>query len=311
MEPILDKRDIPWCRLHLGEFPIHVSAGYEIERNKVSGVLRIRGEAINLTEIQSVWYRRTEKFRFPAWLDDADRNLAQRESEAFIQGLWRMLSSAVWVSSPDAIRGASSKAEQLLRAPKYGFCVPRTCVSNDPAFVREFVYQVGEKNEVIYKPHTPIFVDQPGGKKGVVYTTRLNQAALGRLDEIHLAPGIFQVYVRKSFELRVTVVGDSVFACAIDSQAMVETETDWRAHLWGDSRTFPPHSTFDLPQPVADSCRRFVKSYGLMFGAIDLIVDPDGEYYFLELNPNGQWVWVQQATGLPIGENLCQVFIGR
>ncbi|MFN2444382.1 MAG: alpha-L-glutamate ligase, partial [Vicinamibacterales bacterium] len=75
--------------------------------------------------------------------------------------------------------------------------------------------------------------------------------------------------------------------------------------------TFPPHRAFDLPNGMADACRRLVASYGLMFGAIDLIVDATGEYYFLELNPNGQWVWVQQATGLPIREALCRVLRGR
>lgn len=63
-----------------------------------------------------------------------------------------------------------------------------------------------------------------------------------------------------------------------------------------------------MPAHVADACRDLVSSYGLKFGAIDLILDPLGEYHFLELNPNGQWAWIQQNTGQPIREKLCSVF---
>jgi len=309
-EPVLDERGIPWRRFHLGDFPARVSAGYEIDGSGIDGALRLRGEAIALRDIHAVWYRRTERMKLPAALDEADKLLAEREARAFIQGLWRLLDRVLWVSNPDAIREASSKAEQLVRAQRFGLRVPPTCVSNDPDFIRAFFDRFVE-TEVIYKPHTPIMVDQPDGSKGVVYTTRLDRDARERLDEIRLIPGIFQVYIPKHIELRVTVVHEMVFACAIDSQSVAETRTDWRAHRWGDTASYPRHETFELPEHIADACRRLVSSYGLMFGAIDLILDPVGEYYFLELNPNGQWAWIQQATGQQIREELCRVFQER
>jgi glutathione synthase/RimK-type ligase-like ATP-grasp enzyme len=309
VEPALDERGIRWRRFHIGDFPAQVSAGYQMNGDGPDGTLRLRDESIAFGDIHAVWYRRTEPMRLPASLDEGDKLLAEREARAFIQGMWRLLDRVLWVSNPDAIRRASSKAEQLVRAPKFGFRVPPTCVSNDPDYVRAFLDRLGPDAEVIYKPHTPIMVDQPGGAKGVVYTTRLDRDGRERLDEIRLTPGIFQAYISKEIELRVTVVHDEVFACAIDSQSLVNTRTDWRAHRWGDQSSFPPHAAFTLPERIADGCRELVSSYGLLFGAIDLILDPAGEYHFLELNPNGQWAWIQQLTGQPIREKLCSLFL--
>jgi glutathione synthase/RimK-type ligase-like ATP-grasp enzyme len=308
VEPVLEERSIPWRRFHLGDFPARVSAGCEIHNGHVEGLLCLNGDAIPLQDIHAVWYRRTERIRLPADLDEGDKLLAERESRAFIQGLWRVLNKALWVSTPDAIRQASSKAEQLVRAAKCGFHVPTTCISNDVKYIHDFLEGLGDQTEVIYKPHTPIMVDQPDGKKGVVYTMRLGREQRERLEEIRFTPGIFQAYIPKEVELRVTVVHDEVFACAIDSQAVADTRTDWRAHRWGDVNSSPPHATTALPEQLADACRKLVSSYGLMFGAIDLIRDPTGRYHFLELNPNGQWAWIQQRTGLPIREKLCSVF---
>jgi glutathione synthase/RimK-type ligase-like ATP-grasp enzyme len=311
VEPALNERGIAWRRFHLDDFPAHVSAGIEINGN-VDGVLNLQGsEPIPLWDIHAVWYRRTGRIKFPADLDEGDRLLSEREAKAFIQGLWRLLGSVRWVSNPDAIRQASSKAEQLVRAPKFGFRVPPTCISNDPEYVRAFLDRLGPETEVIYKSHTPIMVDQPEGKKGVVYTTQLDQNARERLDEIRLTPGIFQAYIPKRLEVRVTVIHDAVFACAIDSQSVAETQIDWRAHRWGDAATCPKHEALALPEQISDACRNLVSSYGLMFGAIDLIVDPAGQYRFLELNPNGQWAWIQQLTGQKIREKLCSVFQER
>jgi glutathione synthase/RimK-type ligase-like ATP-grasp enzyme len=312
VEPALDERGIPWRRFHLGDFPLHVSAGYQINGGALpDGTLRLRDESIALRDIHAVWYRRTEAIRLPANLEEADRLLAEREARAFIQGMWRLMDRALWVSSPDAIRQASSKAEQLVRAPKFGFRVPPTCVSNDPDYVRAFLDRLGPDAEVIYKPHTPIMVDRPDGEKGVVYTMRLDRESRERLDEIRLTPGIFQAYIPKRIEVRVTVVHDEVLACAIDSQSVADTLTDWRAHRWGDEQSWPRHEAFKLPEGIAGACREMVSSYGLMFGAIDLILDPTGEYHFLELNPNGQWAWIQQLTGQPIREKLCSIFLER
>ena len=82
------------------------------------------------------------------------------------------------------------------------------------------------------------------------------------------------------------------------------TQVDWRAAAWDNPGESAPHAPMDLPSDVEKFCLALVHSYGLRFGAIDLIVTPRGDWVFLELNPNGQWVWIEQLTGLPIASAL-------
>jgi hypothetical protein len=305
VEPELERRGLRWVRLHLSDVPTMVSASYRVGDTPLAGTMTIRNTAIDLSEIRAVWYRRTERFTLPKHLSPTEDRVARDECQAFVDGLWGWLGDATWISEPFAVRAASRKAEQLLRARRVGFQVPKTLFSNDPGRIREFVDGLAREGlRCIYKPHGSIIVDVGEGKRGVAYTRLLGPAELDHLEEIRLSPGIFQQYVEKDAELRVTVVGSKVFACKIESQAHEATQVDWRAASWDDPSESVPHVPTNLPKDVETFCRSLVHSYGLRFGAIDLVATPGGDYVFLELNPNGQWVWIEQRTGLPIASAL-------
>ena len=304
VEPEFDRRGVSWVRLHLSELPTATQASYRVDGEPRAGTLTIRGRTIDLSRVRGVWYRRTERFFLPG-LSATEEAVARVECQAFIEGLWGWLGDAHWVSTPGTIRAASSKAEQLSRARQMGFRVPKTLFSNEPERVRQFADTIeAEGARCIYKPHGSIIVDTGDGNRGVVYTRLLGREERGRLDEIRLSPGIFQEYIEKRAELRVNVIGDRVFACMIDSQSKEATRVDWRAASWIDPDEILPHAPAGLPPDVENFCRSFVHSYGLRFGAIDLILTPSKEYVLLELNPNGQWAWIEQRTGLPMASAL-------
>jgi glutathione synthase/RimK-type ligase-like ATP-grasp enzyme len=111
-----------------------------------------------------------------------------------------------------------------------------------------------------------------------------------------------QNYIEKAFELRVTVVGREIFTCAIDSQKQDDDtgKVDWRqGYDYGLK-----YSRYDLPAEIAEKCLSFLQRMGLNFGCFDFIVTPDGRYVFLECNANGQWLWIEQETGLRISEAI-------
>lgn len=111
-----------------------------------------------------------------------------------------------------------------------------------------------------------------------------------------------QEYIEKAFELRVTVVGEEVFACKIDSQAQQEEtgRIDWRQGYEHGLR----QEAYALPDSVSSQCVAFLRRMGLNFGCFDFIVTPSGEYVFLECNPNGQWLWIELTVGLKISEAI-------
>ena len=138
------------------------------------------------------------------------------------------------------------------------------------------------------------------GEKLVRYTEPVRPRDLLHVEDLRLCPLLVQPYVPKRLELRVTVVGHQVFAAAIDSQATNHTRLDWRRY--DDAGT--PITPFALPGEVANRCRALVQELGLRYGAIDLILTPDDRFVFLEINPNGQYLWIELATDLPISDAI-------
>ena len=141
-----------------------------------------------------------------------------------------------------------------------------------------------------------------------ILTRRLDwEEAESALPQIPACPVICQEYVRKQFELRITIVGKEIFPCAIYSQeADAAHRVDWR----GDPYAIR-HEAFALPSDIEEKCLALMDALGLQFGCIDMIVTPDNEYVFLEINPWGQWLWVQQLTSMPITEALVDLLISR
>lgn len=257
----------------------------------------------DVSDVRSVWWRRPEPIKAYGVLN-ADAGAAafiEHEWMAAVHGVLRTI-DARWVSHPEALKLANHKVLQLLAARALGFRIPATCMSADPAVIREFCehhdYKVVAKLVNAGPPRV-----EPPGLQYMVFTTPVTPDDLADDAALASAPAIYQAYVDKLHELRVTVVGDAVFACAIDSQATVDTSVDWR-HYDLEST---PHRATQLESAVRDACLALTRRFNLAFGAIDLIVTPEKEVVFLEINPNGQWGWIEDMTGLPIGHSLANL----
>jgi glutathione synthase/RimK-type ligase-like ATP-grasp enzyme len=118
-----------------------------------------------------------------------------------------------------------------------------------------------------------------------------------KLNDFDITPCIFQELVEKDIELRITVIGEKVFVAGINSQTNEISKIDWRR---GELKFYETI----IPQNIETMCIALVKKLNLRFGAIDMIKDKNGNFVFLEINPNGQWVWIENETGLKISEAL-------
>jgi glutathione synthase/RimK-type ligase-like ATP-grasp enzyme len=139
------------------------------------------------------------------------------------------------------------------------------------------------------------------------YTEAVSKRHMGYAASLQYCPVIFQAYVAKQFELRVTVVGKQVFAAEIHSQLTNHTRYDWRRYDL--SRT--PHLRHELPPGIQQKCVELVERLELSYGAIDMVLTPEGQYVFLEINPNGQYLWIEEQTGLPISAALCDLLMNE
>lgn len=294
----LRRRGETVVRLHPESLATQTTLHTEVGGGAVRSGIVAYGRATERLDVKSVWYRKPQPVRFPEGMPVDEREFAQGELAHFCNGFLDAL-DAYWVSRPDLMRRASWKTTQLKAAVELGFDVPRTLVSNDASRIREFVASC--TGRVVYKTlQSPVI----GGTRAC-FTSVVTPASLEALDRIAVTAGIFQEYVEKRFELRVVVIGDEILAFEIHSQAREESRIDWRQSVPADLE----HRVHALPTDVAGRIRALMDRFGLEFGALDLVVTPDGRYVFLENNPGGQFGWLEAATGVPLLSKLADLLV--
>jgi glutathione synthase/RimK-type ligase-like ATP-grasp enzyme len=268
-------------------------------------VLRAGGRELDLAEVTAVWMRRLPLPGEVSQVQDVDaRAYLHREATAFLTAALRR-ASCPWVPGPpSAVVAAQDKAEQLSVASGLGFAIPPTLISNSPdeflAFYRE------HDGRVVSKSFASPLVKREGEALPLFAATEVvSHRRVGYAKTIQSCPCIFQAYVPKALELRITVVGDRAFACEIHSQKTHHTRHDWRKY----DLSHTPHFEHELPAAVRERCLALVRHYGLCYGAIDLVLTPDREYVFLEINPVGQYAWIERLTAMPISEAIADLLV--
>jgi hypothetical protein len=292
----LGRRGASYVRFNTEDYPTAVALRWTPDGDMTLG---IRGRDYGADEFDCVWYRRPVPPVLPGDEDAELRDWARGEAQDALTGLWRTL-PARWVNHPDADALAECKPEQLRTAAQLGFQVPPTLVTNDGATAREFM---ARHAKVICKPVYEGLVAR-NGEEHLFWTTSLDSETISYLDDFGPEPYLLQAEVEKEADVRVTVIGERVFAVAIrgpDAAAV-----DWRRTPLAELQ----HDVAALPDEVAALCLSLVQHYGLRFGAIDLALT-DGGYEFFELNPNGQWGWLEDETGLPLCAALVDLLLSR
>lgn len=270
-------------------------------RDAAQAELRFPGRVVAADEISTVWYRRPVPPVLPPDLDPDRAQWSSIEAHEALQGFLRTL-DARWVNDPVDEAAAVSKPEQLRRARQYGLTVPETLITNTPTEASLFA----SAGPTICKPMGE-GVLRADGTERIFFTRLLSKEDVAALDTIGPEPYLLQRQVRKQFDLRVTVIGDDLIAVRIGSQVDEETEVDWRR---GDANALD-HEHVELPAETAASCLALVKSYGLKFAAVDFAIDRQGEYVFFEINPSGQWAWLEELAGVPLRARMADLLIGE
>lgn len=241
-------------------------------------------------EVTAAYFRRPGPPSIDAGVEDpGERAYCEAEWGAVLKSLYMRIGER-WLNAPSNIMLAEDKPRQLLLAHTLGFTVPEAVVTNDMGAADQFL----SGPQSIAKPLREALLD--GETERVIFTSRVARASLRDARAFGAAPMILQREIAKRADVRVTVVGDRVFAAAICSQGNPDTEVDWRRGGSGNL----PYKAIALPGSLSTLCVQLVNSLDLRFGAIDLVWDENDVFWFLEINPNGQWAWIETRTGHPI-----------
>jgi MvdD family ATP-grasp ribosomal peptide maturase len=283
---------------------VHLSAYYGQDDDERLTLTNDEGE-FNLREVKAVWHRRLNfGARLPATLDRQLRHASLGETRAAAQGMLASL-KAFRMDAVQHIRHAENKQLQLQVAREVGLAIPRTLTTNDPSAVRAFAESC--ESGMVTKMLSSFAVYE-SGQELVVFTNPVKTEDLADLSGLRLCPVTFQEMITKALELRVTVVGDRVMSASIDSQSSERAAHDWRRD---GLRMIQDWQPYELPREVEENILRLMDYFVLNYGAIDIIVTPDGRHVFLEINPVGEFFWLERCPGLPISDAIADVLLGR
>ncbi|WOX11331.1 ATP-grasp ribosomal peptide maturase [Streptomyces sp. N50] len=290
----LNRKGAPVVRFNPADIgtDLVVSARFGVCPTPVVGQLRTSSRTTGLEHVRAVYWRR------PVWpafehLGADDARYAAAQVRYGLGGILYALDGPLWVNHPLRDAAADYKPAQLAVAQRLGLTVPPTLVTNDPDKARQFT-----------AAHGPVIAKTlrwtPYERDGVPMTSWAEPVAADEIDDtLRASPHLFQARVDKVADLRVLIVGRRVFAVRIHS-ALLDWRTDYDALSY---------SVVDLPERLVKSLHGVLDHFGLVSGSFDLALDGAGEYHWLELNPNGQWGWLEEETGLAMSAAIAELLI--
>jgi len=249
--------------------------GFELSLNK---------EKLNIADIYNVWYRRPKPFTLNTEIPEIEQRHAIEEWQEAIEGILTIIPTEKWINHPLSIKRASYKIEQLNRCNKFGLKAPRTLLTSGKKDLRNFYQEVGD---IVIKPISHGYLE---GRDlltdKLLYTNSLNEEQISQFPNENLCPTLFQQKIRKEYDIRITVLDDKLVAVKLSNP------NNKKIDIRRDNMEGVSYASYELPNELKNGIISLVKSYGLRFGAVDLVKSVNGDYYFLEINPNGQWAWM-------------------
>ncbi|GAA4217260.1 ATP-grasp ribosomal peptide maturase [Actinocatenispora rupis] len=278
----LHRRRVPVFRCDPADFPGRVDVAAEFRGAGWTGWLRTPHHTVDLGAVRSAYFRRPGPIA-------VDTGPAPEWATAEARGGFGGLLQAVpyWLNHPGRMTHAEYKPVQLAAAARAGLDTPRTLVTSDPDAARRFV---AELPRVVYKAFSSTVRSDDGRR--FIYTSLVTPADID--DGVRHTAHLFQEWIDKEYEIRLTVVGDRFFAARLTGRSHA-ARIDWRADY--DAIEY---AVADVPADVRRAVTALLAGLDLRFAAMDFAVRPDGRWVFLDLNPNGQWGWIEHETGLPI-----------
>lgn len=255
--------------------------------------------SISSDQVDQVWVRRpfVEVSLEEANINESGFKIWRGEWNKTLLGLYNTLKTVRWLNPLAKSYQAENKYLQMDVARSVGFMLPPLIVSNEKKELLKFVDAYGDV--VLKLMNQEFYQDADGSFKGL-YVNKVLKSEVCDFGDVDENPIVLQAYVEKDYEVRYTVVGKDHHVCQIQSQKSKMASVDWRRYDIPNT----PHYPIEPPIEIRDKVNQFMKSLGLEFGALDFIVTPSGEWYFLEVNTMGQWLWIEDLTGLGISDSI-------
>lgn len=285
LESAARRRGIEWHRVDTDAVePIGISL-----TSDGPGCLLLPSGRLSTADVSGIWYRRPRAVELSGSGTDGERRHAGNEWAAAIDTWLCAVPSERWINSPPANVRAGKKLEQLWTATRCGLRTPPTLVTNRADEARDFIRSVD--GGVVVKPLSWGTVSNADEDEGLIYTSRLDKKDERALGLVSSCPTLFQAEIEKRvLDVRVTWIDGVAIAVGL-------TRADNEVDVRYENMEAVEYHHVEVPSEVRSRLSLFLQRYRLRFAAVDFIVDNEGAWYFLEVNPNGQWAWLEEALG--------------
>lgn len=293
----LSSKNIPYFRLnsdqlnHLQKISINVDS-FEITDED--------GRVVHSDNIKGVWNRKAWRISIPEELDQEYEKIFLNEYAHLRYNLFTQLQHLPWINPYENEKKIDgNKMLQLKIAQQNQLTIPPTVFSNDEEKVKAF-FEKYCSGKAIAKLHGVTRKTMSG--ENLISTMVIEQETLENLSDIIYCPMIFQPYIDKEYELRIMYIDGEFFTGKINNSENADWRVSQENYFW---------TAYELPDDIRINLTSMMKEMGLYMGAIDIIRGKDGKYYFLEVNPQGEWGMLQKELGFPIAERIADHLIKR
>lgn len=277
---------------------------------------KINGKTLSSKEVISVWERRPNSPVLPEINNEKIKLVVEDEANELTKWIrhffinCRMIGSSVWDRPNESKLRQMDLASRVINELRSEIKLPHTLLTNSKKDLEQFS---NNKKEIVLKPISAdgLMLDD---KLEIPFTSRkVNSKNINVItqDDLELCPSFMQEYVEKNYELRITVIGEKILCCKIDSQKLPKGNgrEDWReGYEHGLSEV---EEWIDCPDEIQEFITLYMQKMNLNFGCFDFIYAKNNSFYFLECNPNGQWMWLEEDLGIPISESIANFLAFR
>lgn len=299
LAPILRQNGIEFLRFDtdtaLQDIQFHYAAGRPI--------LRFERKEYHPSQFGTVWYRRPEELKAPFLDSSPESKFIGDEWAEALEGFFAHISLKRWINHPSCNFCASHKLEQLSSAQSIGLLVPDTLVTHDEQQLLDFAAR--HPRGIITKPMATGYVKRPDDQMdSLIYTNVVSADHLSHLDDLGTCPTLFQELIEKRSDVRINILDYTVHAVELIAK---EADGAQRCDIRRNNMDDVAYRPIAIPRPIQEKLMALLVQYNLRFAAIDMAITVDGQWYFFEINPNGQWAWLDLVAGTNIADAFVDV----
>lgn len=248
-------------------------------------------------EVRAVIFRRPQPLE-PLISGDAyqKQHSADEWAEA-LEGFLAHIPHHKWINHPSSNFGASHKVHQLAMAQACGLSIPTWLVTTEPREAHEFLNEFGPK--IVAKPLSGGYIERQRPEDDtLIYTQLIDHSRSELFDRLPACPVLFQQRIEKRVDVRIVAVDDSMVATTLSAK---DVDGSQQLDIRRDNMRHVEYAPVAIPDSVANCIRVLMAQYRLRFSAMDFAIDTDGRWVFFEINPNGQWAWLDLAGACDAG----------